>query len=50
MLLLPVGPNGGNQQFVRVTRAADGGSFHEEILFGVRYVPLTTPEKQLRNM
>ena len=46
VLLLPVGPNGGNQQFVRVTKR-DDGSFDEQSLFGVRYVPLTTPEKQL---
>ena len=47
-LLLPVGPNGGAQQFVRVTRDEhDGSKFHERTLFGVRYVPLTTPAKQL---
>jgi protein-L-isoaspartate(D-aspartate) O-methyltransferase len=45
MLLLPVGP-AGNQAFVRITRVGD--RFEEEHLFGVRYVPLTTVEKQLR--
>ena len=50
VLLLPVGPNGGAQQFVRVTRdAKDPTRFTEQALFGVRYVPLTTPAKQLRN-
>ena len=48
VLLLPVGPNGGAQQFVRVTRdAANPAVFAEKVLFGVRYVPLTTPAKQL---
>ena len=43
-----VGPAGGDQRFCRVTRSADGATFTEQELFGVRYVPLTTPEKQLR--
>ena len=47
IMILPVGPNGGEQHFVRVTRAADGSGFTEERLFGVRYVPLTTREQQL---
>ncbi len=46
VLLLPVGPNGGEQHFVRVTRE-ESGRFSERRLFGVRYVPLTTVEKQL---
>ena len=47
VLLLPVGPNGGAQEFVRVTRdARNPTSFSQQSLFGVRYVPLTTPEKQ----
>ena len=48
VLILPVGPAGGDQRFCRVTRSADGATFTEQELFGVRYVPLTTPEKQLR--
>ena len=48
VLLLPVGPEGGEQVFTRVTRSQDGASFVEEPLFGVRYVPLTTAERQLR--
>lgn len=49
VLILPVGPNGGAQQFVRVTRDTTPGSnkFDEKVLFGVRYVPLTTAAKQL---
>ena len=44
-----MGPNGGAQEFVRVTRdERDETKYHETVLFGVRYVPLTTPEKQLR--
>ena len=46
VLILPVGPDGGEQLFVRVTRARDGKSFEEKRLFGVRYVPLTTAEKR----
>jgi protein-L-isoaspartate(D-aspartate) O-methyltransferase len=50
VLLLPVGPNGGEQKFVRVTRDPDpsrSDRFEELALFGVRYVPLTTAAKQL---
>ena len=77
MLLLPVGPDGGAQQFVRITRDAQDPTvyserahhsaplmtipmtalmttherpiarrYSERALFGVRYVPLTTPAKQ----
>ena len=46
MLLLPVGP-ANDQAFVRITRSADGARYDEERLFSVRYVPLTTVEKQL---
>lgn len=49
VMILPVGKDGGDQQFVRVTRSEDGSSFAEQRLFGVRYVPLTTKERQLRN-
>ena len=50
VLLLPVGPTGGVQSFVKVTRDADPAvkKYHEERLFDVRYVPLTTVERQLR--
>ena len=54
VLLTPVGPAGGSQEFVRITRAAsevEGGgppSCAEERLFGVRYVPLTSLEEQMR--
>lgn len=47
VLLLPVGPTGGTQQFIRVTRdARDPALFTESALFAVRYVPLTTPAKR----
>ena len=46
VLLLPVGP-ANDQAFVRITRSADGARYDEERLFSVRYVPLTTVEKQL---
>ena len=46
VLVLPVGP-AGNQAFVRITRSADGASWREERLMGVRYVPLTSAAAQL---
>ena len=50
VLLLPVGPQGGAQEFVRVERdAINPAIFTQQALFGVRYVPLTTPEQQLAN-
>ena len=50
VLLLPVGPQGGAQDFVRIERdAANPAVFTQQALFGVRYVPLTTPEQQLAN-
>ena len=51
VLLLPVGPTGGAQEFVRITRdASNPAVFSQKSLFGVRYVPLTTPERQLRDV
>ena len=50
VLVLPVGPDGGNQRYVRVTRHADGHGFEDQVLFGGRYVPLTTAAKQLASM
>jgi hypothetical protein len=41
--------DGGNQQIMAVTRSADGRDVVTEPLLGVRYIPLTTPEKQLAN-
>ena len=46
VLVLPVGP-AGDQAFVRITRSADGASWREERLMGVRYVPLTSAAAQL---
>ena len=48
-MVIPVGPDGGNQQIMAVTRSADGRDVVTEPLLGVRYIPLTTPEKQLAN-
>lgn len=45
-LLIPVGPDGGNQVFKKIVRTG-ADAFTEENLFGVRYVPLTTREAQL---
>jgi len=46
VLLIPVGPQG-NQQYVKIVKGEDG-RLNSEALFGVRYVPLTTVDKQLR--
>ena len=48
VLILPVGPDGGEQHFMRVTRTPDGNRFEEKRLFGVRYVPLCSAEKRKR--
>ena len=47
MWTLHVWLDGGNQQIMAVTRAVDGRDVTTEPLLGVRYIPLTTPEKQL---
>ena len=46
-MVIPVGPDGGNQHIMAVTRSLDGRDVVTEPLLGVRYIPLTTPEKQL---
>lgn len=49
VLLLPVGPTGGAQEFVRVQRGVDNPSqFAQKSLFGVRYVPLTVRSSRTR--
>jgi protein-L-isoaspartate(D-aspartate) O-methyltransferase len=45
-LLSPVGQAGGNQFMKKICREQDG-SYREEDLFGVRYVPLTSAEDQV---
>jgi protein-L-isoaspartate(D-aspartate) O-methyltransferase len=45
-LVIPVGPDGGAQEILAVEKGADG-RVTETPLLGVRYIPLTTPEKQL---
>jgi len=44
-LIVPVGPEGGNQSLEQIDRKKDG-SFHRTSLMGVIYVPLTDKERQ----
>ena len=44
-LVVPVGPEGGNQSLEQIDRRRDG-SFHKTSLMGVMYVPLTDKESQ----
>ena len=46
-LVIPVGPDGGNQVIKRITKSADANKFVEENLLGVRYVPLTSVQHQV---
>ncbi len=39
-MVVPVGPEMGNQQLVQIDKKADG-SFVQTVLMGVIYVPLT---------
>ena len=39
VMVIPVGPDGGNQYIMKITREPHG--FRKETLIGVRYVPLT---------
>jgi protein-L-isoaspartate(D-aspartate) O-methyltransferase len=41
-LVLPVGPPGGAQELIRVTRPLGGGTPQVEKLLGVRFVPMTS--------
>jgi len=52
-LVIPVGPENGNQNLMLIEKIRDpnnhlGYRIHESTLDGVRYVPLTTREHQLR--
>jgi len=44
-LILPVGPNGGNQDFIQIDKDQKGG-ITQKSLMGVMYVPLTDRNKQ----
>ena len=46
ILVIPVGPDGGNQSIKLFTKMQDG-KISEKDLCGVRYVPLTDKDKQL---
>ena len=46
-MVVPVGPDGGDQSLDQVDKAEDG-TVTRSRLFGVRYVPLTDKDKQLR--
>eukprot|EP00043_Microstomoeca_roanoka_P005602 m.56829 g.56829 ORF g.56829 m.56829 type:complete len:232 (-) comp13034_c1_seq1:85-780(-) len=48
VMVLPVGPEYGLQTFIKVTKD-EHGNIHQDKLMGVSYVPLTTPERQLRH-
>ncbi|XP_057303865.1 protein-L-isoaspartate(D-aspartate) O-methyltransferase-like [Hydractinia symbiolongicarpus] len=46
-LIIPVGPEGGNQELVQYDKQADG-SIKKQVLMGVIYVPLTDKNRQWR--
>ena len=47
-MVIPVGPDGGAQEILSVTKAATTGAIEQSSLMSVRYIPLTTPDKQLK--
>ena len=47
-MVIPVGPDGGDQSLDQIDKDAEGRVTRSR-LFGVRYVPLTDKQKQLRH-
>ena len=47
-MVIPVGPDGGDQSLDQIDKGADGKVVKTR-LFGVRYVPLTDKERQLKH-
>ena len=46
-IIIPVGPEGGDQYLEQVDKPADGGAIKRTRLMGVRYVPLTDKARQI---
>ena len=46
-IIIPVGPEGGDQYLEQVDRPANGGDIKRTRLMGVRYVPLTDKARQI---
>jgi len=40
VMIIPVGPDGGNQELLKIVRESEGDEFLQKSLMGVRYVPL----------
>ena len=47
--MIPVGPDGG-EQFIYIIDKDYNGNINQEAVLSVRYVPLTSSEKQLKTI